>query len=101
MTTVIIRGSWGDLHVDRATGVILRYDDGDTGPDEIGYHDILFVLPETLATGRDACLDKYGETDILYIGFVCARGLVTMPMGLDPEGWAVECELLPSPRAVR
>lgn len=100
---VTIRGSWGHLTVDRATGVILAYDPGDTGDDEIGYHDILFILPETLAPGLDACLDKYGETDILSIGYVDADGIVTRPMRFDPdvEMWAEPIALLPDANAAR
>jgi hypothetical protein len=99
--TAIIRGSWGDLIVDRATGVILEYRDGvDMAADEVGYRDILFVLPETLAAGRDDCLDRHGETDILYIGFVDDAGRVTMPMIYDdPEGMLIDPLLLPAPAA--
>jgi len=91
----IIRGSWGDITVDRATGVILALDDGGVPADEVGYRDILYFLPETLAAGRDACLDKHGETDILFTGFVDNAGRVTLPMVMcDVEGMAVDPLLL-------
>lgn len=88
MTKAIIRGSWGDVTVDRATGFIIDYNDGGRhgwSPEDRGYSDILFFLPHTLAPGRDACLDKHGETDILCVGFVCERGIVTEPMQRHPD----------------
>ena len=102
-TTVTIRGSWGDLRVDRATGCILAYTETPgMGEDELGYHDILYILPETLVPGRDACLDRHAETDILCVGFVDAAGHVTMPMviGLD-DLFADPFGLLPAPETVR
>lgn len=87
--TIILRGSYGDLTVNRSTGSILGYDNpsrpaGDAA-DGGSYSDILYILPETLAPGRDSCLDTHGETDILSVGFVCSRGLVTMPNAWDQD----------------
>lgn len=98
-----IRGSWGDLRVDRATGCILTYTETPgMGEDELGYHDILYIMPETLAPGRDACLDKHGETDILCVGFVDAAGRVTTPMVIGSDGLFVDpFGLLPAPETVR
>lgn len=97
MTQAIIRGSWGDVTVDRATGHIIAYDDHDKrdwSADDKGYHDILFFLPETLAPGRDECLDKHGETDILMVGFVDDRGIVTHPMVPGPDELLVDAPQL-------
>lgn len=103
-TLAIIRGSWGDLTVFRDTGFIINYDDhGRQGwhVDDKGYSDILYFLPETLAPGRDGCLDRHGETDILMVGFVDDRGIVTMPMTRDPmageheDALLVDLDLLP------
>jgi hypothetical protein len=84
-TNVIIRGSWGDVTVERETGTIIRYDDhGKQGwdVDDKGYHDIARFDPATLAPGLDTCLDQHGETDILCVGFVLLDGTVAAP---EPE----------------
>jgi hypothetical protein len=96
--TVILRGSYGDITVHRATGAILDY--GHHDPSEPEYQDILFILPETLKPGRDSCLDEHGETDILNVGFVDDRGRVTdaMPWSAEEEGWFEPAGLLPAPQ---
>lgn len=98
--TIILRGSYGDLHVDRQTGSVLSYEDhGQLEPGELGYSDILFILPETLKPGRCACLDEHGETDILTAGFVDASGRMTnpLPWSDEDEMWIEPVALLPAP----
>lgn len=83
LDTIRVVGSWGELIVHRQTGYIVRYDDHGRymwDACDNGYHDILWVIPETLAPGRCACLDEHGCVDILDIGFVDLAGRVTMPM---------------------
>jgi hypothetical protein len=101
-STVIIRGSWGHLKVDRATGFIIEYDPEYTlTEDEPGYSDIAFVMPETLAPGRDWCLDKHGETDILCVSYVTTGGVVVPFMSQVPdhtgEGIFHDLPRLPAP----
>lgn len=82
MAHVIIRGSWGDITVERETGAIHAYDDhGKQGwcTTDVGYHDIERFDPDTLTPGLDACLDKYGETDILNVGYFSNNGAITGP----------------------
>lgn len=82
MANVIIRGSWGDVTVERETGTIVSYDDhGKAGwqGEDLGYHDIARFLPETMLPGLDSCLDEHGETDILCVGYVTIDGTVAMP----------------------
>src|SRR3546814_5935889 len=71
MTTITIRGSYGELKVHRQSGHIIARDPYD--PNEDGYADILWFDP--------ASLPDHDE-DILGTSFVCQRGIFTPAMSV-------------------
>lgn len=91
--TVIIRGSWGDLTVHKATGYIVDYDPCSTAnPADpmAGYFHIVMVDPSTLI---DDCVALHGECDILSVGYWDSQGRYEFPMRWEKRGFKWKPEL--------